>query len=377
MPRIRRAILLAAVLSLLAPAAASADLRVDGRGFGHGIGLSQYGAYGYALRENRDFRWILGHYYQGTDLSRTRGRSVRVLLRQGSSQTVCGATRVRAANGRRVRLSTSRRYSLSRSSGNRLKLYDASARRTRARLAAPVSVTGGSTVCLRGTAENGLRDGKYRGTMVIDREGSRVRAINRVNLEHYLYGVVPAEMPTSWPIEAVKAQAVAARTYALKRLLPGRDYNLFADTRSQVYRGLAAETDRGIQAVKATRRLAVTYRGDLADTFFFSTSGGRTAGNEEIWNSAPVPYLRSVEDPHDNLSPVHTWTETFSRSDAERRLGGLVRGTLESVVVSERTASGRAKTVEIRGSDGTRSATGPEVRTRLGLRSSWFTTTGP
>ena len=374
---IRRILLIAAGAALLAPAAASADLRVEGRGFGHGIGLSQYGAYGYALRENRDFRWILGHYYPGTELSRARGRSVRVLLREGGSQTVCGATRARAANGRRVRLSTSRRYRFSSSSNNRLKLYDASARRTRALLAEPVSVTGGSTVCLRGTAENGVRDGKYRGTMVLDRDGSRVRAINRVNLEHYLYGVVPAEMPTSWAIEAVKAQAVAARTYALKRLLPGRDYNLFADTRSQMYRGLTAETDRGIQAVRATRRLTVTYRGELADTFFFSTSGGRTAGNEEIWNTAPVPYLRSVPDPHDDLSPVHTWTETFTRAGAERRLGSLVRGRLESVVVSERTASGRAKTVEIRGSRGTRTATGPEIRTRLGLRSSWFTTTGP
>lgn len=374
---IRRTLVIAGAAALLAPATASADLRVEGRGFGHGIGLSQYGAYGYALRENRDFGWILGHYYQGTDLSRTRRRSVRVLLRQGSSQTVCGATRARAANGRRVQLSSSRRYRFSRSSRNRLRLYDASARRTRARLAAPVSVSGGATVCLRGTAENGLRNGKYRGRLVLDREGSRVRAINRVNLEHYLYGVVPAEMPTSWPIEAVKAQAVAARTYALKRLRPDREYDVFADTRSQVYRGLAAETDRGTQAVRATRPLAVTYRGDLADTFFFSTSGGRTAGNEEIWNAAPVPYLRSVEDPHDSLSPVHTWTETFTRSDAERRLGSLVRGTLESVVVSERTASGRAKTVEILGSDGTRTATGPEVRTRLGLRSSWFTATGP
>ncbi|MEX2194948.1 MAG: SpoIID/LytB domain-containing protein [Thermoleophilaceae bacterium] len=374
---IRRPALIAVAVALLAPATASADLRIEGRGFGHGIGMSQYGAYGYALRENRDFRWILAHYYQGTEVTDTRARIVRVLLKQSSSQKICGATRARGADGRRERLSSRRSYRFYRSGRDSLRVYDDTRNRTIGRLRAPVRVSGDATVCLRGRAENGVRNGKYRGTFVLDRDGSRVRVINRVHSRHYLYGVVPAEVPTSWPMEAVKAQAVAARTYAFKRLLPDQDHDVFADTRSQVYRGVTAENTRGREAVRDTRELVVTYRGDLADTFFFSTSGGRTAGNEEIWNAAPVPYLRSVEDEYDHLSPVHTWTESLSRSEAERRLGSFVRGTLEDVRVTERTASGRAKTVEIRGSGGTRSASGTELRSRLGLRSSWFTAEGP
>jgi stage II sporulation protein D len=376
---IRHALALALALAaaLLAPATAAAELRIEGRGFGHGIGMSQYGAYGLALREGRDFRAILAHYYQGTRVAKRRARTVRVLLKQSSSQKVCGATRARGAGGRTLRLSDRRMYRFYPSGTAYLRVYDTRARRSLPRLRAPVRVTGGSSVCLRGRAENGVTNGSYRGAFVLDRAGSRVRVINRVHSEHYLYGVVPAEMPTSWPLEAVKAQAVAARTYALKRLTPARDFDVYADVRSQVYRGIAAETRRGTLAVRRTRYLVVTWQGELADTFFHSTSGGRTAANEEIWGGTPVPYLRSVEDPHDDISPVHTWTVTFSRAEAERKLGSLVRGELERVRVIERTPSGRAKTVEIRGSEGTRTASGPEIRTKLGLRSSWFTATGP
>jgi stage II sporulation protein D len=372
-----RTLALLALLALAVPAAASADLRIDGRGFGHGIGLSQYGAYGYAEREGRAFDWILGHYYSGTELRRTRARSVRVLLRRASSQTVCGASLARGADGRRARLSESRAYRLSRSGGGRLRLSDVSSRRTLARLSAPVRISGGRDVCLRGRADNGATDGRYRGTLTIIRDGSRVIAVNRLALEHYLYGVVPDEMPTSWPIEALKAQAVAARTYALKRLRDEGDFDLFADVRSQVYGGLNAEEARGTEAVQRTRGLAVTYQGTLADTFFHSTSGGRTAAIDEVWDAAPVPYLQSVEDPHDNISPVHTWSVSFRREDAERRLGDLVLGQLQELLVTERTVNGRVRTAEIRGSGGVRTATGGQLRARLGLRSDWFTPAGP
>lgn len=372
-----RSLALLALLALAVPAAASADLRIDGRGFGHGIGLSQYGAYGYALREGRSFDWILGHYYPGTELQRTRGRDVRVLLRRASSQTVCGASRALAADGRRVRLIERRSYRLSRSSGGRLRLYDASRRRTLARLRAPVWISGGRDVCLRGRADNGERDGRYRGTLSIDRDGARAIAVNQLRVEHYLYGVVPREMPTSWAIEAVKAQAVAARTYALRGLRPGGDFDLYADVRSQVYGGLNAENARGTAAVRRTRGLAVTYQGALASTFFHSTSGGRTAAIDEVWNAAPVPYLRSVEDPHDDISPVHTWSVSFTREEAERRLGDLVQGRLEELRVTEQTVNGRVRTAEVRGSGGVRTATGAQLRARLGLRSDWFTPTGP
>src|SRR5215207_3549993 len=100
-----------AVLAALVPAAsARADYVIDGRGFGHGVGMSQYGAYGYALREGRDFRWILGHYYPGTSVGRVATARVRVLLRDTRAPKLCGATAVRDAAGRRVRLSDERVY---------------------------------------------------------------------------------------------------------------------------------------------------------------------------------------------------------------------------------------------------------------------------
>src|SRR3954471_10689076 len=101
----------ATVLALLALAApASADYVVDGRGWGHGVGMSQYGAYGYALREGRDFRWILGHYYTGTNVGRVAPARLRVLLRRTRTPKVCGASTLRAARGRRVRLRATRVY---------------------------------------------------------------------------------------------------------------------------------------------------------------------------------------------------------------------------------------------------------------------------
>src|SRR3954447_25217195 len=91
-------------------ASARADYVIDGRGFGHGVGMSQYGAYGYALREGRDFRWILAHYYTGTNVGRVRGSRIRVRLRETRVPRVCGATRLRDARGRRVRLRDTRIY---------------------------------------------------------------------------------------------------------------------------------------------------------------------------------------------------------------------------------------------------------------------------
>lgn len=364
--------LLALALSAALPAAAGADVRVEGRGYGHGVGLSQYGAYGYALREGRAFDWILGHYYRGTRLERRRSRVVRVLLRRSSSQLVCGATLARDARGRRLRLSDSRRYRFVRAGGAALRVDDLRGRRTLARLRAPVRVRGGASVCLGGRAENGVVNGAYRGYLALRRAGAGVVAVNHVRSEAYLYGVVPAEMPTSWPLEAVKAQAVAARSYGLRGLRRGGAFDVYADVRSQVYRGVAGETARGRQAVRATSRLVVTHGGAIAQTFFFSTSGGRTAANEEVFGGAPVPYLRSVPDAHDDLSPVHRWTETFSQADAQRRLGSLVKGQLDSLIVVSRTPSGRAATVEVRGSGGSTRIAATTLRFRLGLRSTWF-----
>lgn len=373
-----RALLIAATLLLLAPAtAAAADVVIDGRGWGHGVGLSQYGAYGFALREGRDHRSILAHYYTGSDYGTAPATRMRVRLKRARAPKISGATRA-VSGGRRVRLREDRGYRFQALNADRVTVIDSATGRTRARLRVPVTVTGGASTVLHGSAENGLSSGAYRGRMVLLREGSGVLAVNHVSLEHYLYGVVPAEMPASWPAEALKAQAVVARSYALTSRAVGGAWDVFADVRSQVYRGVLAEVASTTDAVRATRGRVVTVGGQVAQTFFFSTSGGRTASNEEGFGGAPLSYLRSVEDPHDDLSPVHTWTARFSRREAQRRLRDLVAGRLEGIEVASRTASGRAATVLLRGSEGDATVSAAAVRTALGLRSTWLeTVSGP
>jgi stage II sporulation protein D len=234
-------------------------------------------------------------------------------------------------------------------------------------------VTGGASTMLRGAAENGLRNGLYRGRLVLSRAGRAVLAVNSVGLEQYLYGVVAAEMPASWPAEALKAQAVVARSYALRSLRPGEPYDVFADVRSQVYRGVLAETPATIDAVRATRAGVVTVGGAIAQTFFFSTSGGRTATNEEAFGGAPISYLRSVDDPYDDLSPYHSWTARFTERAAARRLRSVTLGTFRGLKVASRTASGRAETVTVRGSEGDQTVSAATIRTLLELRSVWIT----
>jgi SpoIID/LytB domain protein len=338
----RLVILMAVAVAVLPATASAADLVVHGRGWGHGVGMSQYGAYGYARDELRDHRFILGHYYAGSGYSTARGARMRVRT-------------------------------------NLVAVVNTSTGRTRARLLAPVRVSGGSSTALRGRADNGLRNGIYRGRMLISRDGPHaLLAVNSVALEHYLYGVVPAEMPASWASEALKAQAVVARSYALRSRRPGAPYDVFADVRSQVYRGVPAETSATNAAVRATRAAVVTAGGQVAQTFFFSTSGGRTAGNEEVFGATPISYLRAVDDPHDDISPYHTWTARFGEAEAKRKLRSVTAGELRSLRVASRTASGRAATVLVRGSAGDVAVGAGTIQRLLGLRSVWITrTAGP
>ena len=257
-----RALVLGLAAVLLGPATASgADLVVDGRGWGHGVGLSQYGAYGFALREGRDHRSILAHYYAGSGYDSAPATRVRVRLKRARAPRLSGATRARAADRRRIRLRSGRAYRFEALGRNRVRVVDLVSGRTRARLVAPVNVTGGSSTVLHGPAENGVSGGRYRGLMVLSRDRRAVLAVNHVWLEHYLYGVVPAEMPASWPTEALRAQAVVARSYALASLRRGAPYDVFADVRSQVYRGLLGEVDATTDAVRATNARVVTVRG--------------------------------------------------------------------------------------------------------------------
>jgi stage II sporulation protein D len=263
----RRTLVLAA-LALAVPAAASASpvFVVSGRGWGHGVGMSQYGAQGFASHGWRYGR-ILAHYYRGTRLERVKPREVRVLLAAGRKRvTVSSRTPFRLVDARgRKRLVRGRL-----AFGPKLR-----------GLAGPVRVVAG--------AQPVSLDGRpYRGALVVRSRGGRMSVVNAVTLERYLRGVVPYEMPHHWHPQALRAQAVVARSYTLATLRPGKLFDLYDDVRSQVYGGVRAETVETNLAVGATANQVLTYGGAVATTYYHSTSGGRTANVADVW-SAQVP----------------------------------------------------------------------------------------
>jgi len=276
-----------------AQAAPASTLMITGAGYGHGVGMSQDGAYGYA-RHGWTYQAILAHYYTGTSLGLApSGAIVRVLI------------------------------------------------------------------------------------------GGRVR---RVPLEQYVRGVVSAEVPSEWPLAALEAQAIASRTYALTahagdQSKIGQRFDVYADTRSQVYRGVAAETAQTNAAVAATTGQIVTYAGQPAITYFFASSGGMT---EDVQNgfpgSEPQPWLRGVPDLYE--STRSHWQLSLSFHAAAARLRGLVKGSFRGIEVLRRGRSPRILTAAILGSAGTTQIDGPALAARLGLRDTWAyfgvrTGTGP
>jgi stage II sporulation protein D len=364
------AMVCAAALAAAVPTA-GADVRIDGRGYGHGIGLAQYGAYGYARDGHRDYRWILAHYYRGTRVATAPGATMRVLLQERPEILVSSARELRSPGRSPIALSADRTYRFERSAAD-VRVVDTTTGRTKATVRSPAVAAGSGYVRLRGTAQNGVMSGRYRGDLMIRTGDDGLQAVNRVDLESYLRGVVPAEMPSSWSIEALKAQAVAARSYGLRSRRPEANFDVYADVRSQVYRGITGESDRGTTAVQRTARLAVYDGSAVAQTLFFSSSGGRTANVDEEWGGPAVPHLQSVDDPYDTISPYHRWTVSLSNAEMQQRLGALVKGDFLGIAVTARNSSGRTATVDIAGAGGTTQATGVQIRTALGLRSTWF-----
>ena len=259
-------------------AAGAATLVIEGAGDGHGVGMSQEGALGYA-EHGYGYAAILAHYYTGTALGTAPASStVRVLL-----------------NGR----------------------------------------------------------------------------VRRLGLESYVRGVVGAEMPASWPLAALEAQAVASRTYALTDHAGGSRFDVYADTRSQLYLGTKAQTTQTDAAVSATAGQIVTYGGQPAITYFFASSGGET---EDVQNgfpgAAPEPWLQGVADPFDQ-GPQHSWSVSMSFAAAGAKLRGLVRGAFRGIEVLRRGYSPRILTAYVLGSRGRTLVGGGELASRLGLDDSW------
>jgi stage II sporulation protein D len=328
-------------------------LVVTGHGLGHGLGMAQWGAYGYA-QHGWTYDRILAHYYPGTTLGTTKVASIRVLLAQEATATLSAAVA----------------WSVTDASGTVVQLAPA----TPVTIAADLTVDGRTlTAPLTFRAAQPLQvDGKpYRGRIVVTALGKAVQIVDVVGLEQYVKGVVAEEMPSGWATGALKAQAVATRSYALGNLARAGTFDLYGDGRSQVYGGVDAETPSASAAVDATKHQVVLYNGKVADTMFFSSSGGRTASAKET-TGISVPYLTSVADPYDTISPYHDWGPVlFDLAKVAKALKLTV--PIDDLQVTP-GASGRARTVTVlTGGEPSTTFSGNQIRTALNLRSTWFT----
>ncbi len=330
-------------------------LVLTGHGYGHGMGMGQWGAYGYALHG-----WtapqIIAHYYSGTTLADDPAPNVRVLLAAGRSQVSLDSAsrwRVVDARGKKLHLPAG-------------PLVVAATLRVRGHaLVSPLTFTAGAT-----PLEVGGRP--YHGKVVVVSNGRTLQIVNTVAMSDYLDGVVGSEMPSTWPAAALEAQAIAARSYALAAIdddVTASPFDLYSDTRSQVYGGIKAESPPVIEAVQATGGEVVLYDGQVATTYYSASTGGQTVSAEEVTGKA-VPYLSSVADPYDTYSPYHDWGPIlFTAAEAGKKLGlpgPLV--ALETVPgpsyhVMSATAVGATTQVTL---------SGPQVEADLGLRSTWF-----
>jgi stage II sporulation protein D len=358
MRRLAPAAALAAVLVLAAPAGAATRFYIRGAGFGHGVGMSQYGAQGFA-EHGWGYATILRHYYTGTRLGVVdAGWRVRVLL---SSPRTARVGHVSWAGPKR--LTASRRYAVRATGGGLLELRTSGGRRV-ARFTSPLVLRGP-----RGWTR--LGGAGYRGSLQIyARAGGRVDVVNVLGLDAYVRGVVAREMPASWAQEALRVQAVAARTYAVTT---GAGRLLYPDTRSQVYGGMGAETASVNAAVAATRGQVVTYAGRPVVTYFFSTSGGHTENVENSFLGAePQPWLRGVDDPYDGIAPRHRWTFRRTTAWAQARLGRLVKGRFRGIKVLRRGASPRIVRAQVLGTRGRTTVTGPTLRSRFDAYDTWM-----
>ncbi len=216
-----------------------------------------------------------------------------------------------------------------------------------------------------------IGDRWYRGRTQLVSTQKGLVAVNHVDLEEYLYSVLGAEMSASWPQEALKAQAVAARSFALHKSAQTNNgvYDVGDTTTWQVYKGLETEAITTQQAVRATAGQVMTHGSEIILAVFHSSSGGHTENVEDIWMQ-PLPYLRGVVD-YDMGAPVYEWTKYFSKSELSRKISGV--GTVTSMVPERKTPRGRIVTMRVRGTGGSRRISGNDLRQALGLRSTLFT----
>lgn len=370
----------------------SGSVTFYGRGYGHGVGLSQYGARGRALAGQRA-ETILAHYYAGTTLGRVSPSTpVRVLVLAAFAPT---ATAPLVLHGR------SGTWTVDGLSGT----WPADARLA----IAPTTSAGVATWRMTVTSSTGatlasgirccsvrLRpqqsstrfqvDSKpssydtYRGTIRVYGSSTKVSVVNELGLDLYLRGVVPCEMPYTWPTQALRAQAIAARSYAVAHLHPTTgSWDVRDDSSSQVYRGVKAERAATTSVVDGDAGTVLFAGSAVANALFHSTGGGATENNEYAFPTStgtvvasPVSYLRGSGDraadgtPYDAGSPFASWqTATYTVAQLSSYLAKDSRtnvGTLTSIDLTRRGVSGRLYRVTLSGTLGTKAVSGDVFR---------------
>jgi stage II sporulation protein D len=343
----------AAALAIPAVASGGTVFLLDGRGWGHGVGMSQWGAEGYA-RHGFDYKQILAHYYPDTHVGVAQPREVRVLLVESKPSVRIGSTApfmVVDARGRKLHLPA------------RAVVIDKRFMLQHLRLAQPLRFVAGAQPLEVDLAA-------YRGDVVVKAKPDGLMAVNELPLDRYLRGVVPWEAPKGWHQQTYEAQAVAARSYTLATLKPGQDFDLYPDARSQMYGGVAAERMETNLAIGATAGQVLVWRDRIVPGYYFSSSGGRTSSVHDAWPRAhQVPYLVSVADPYDYISPHHVWpTQVLSAGKVASALG--VSGVRDIQVLYN--SSGRARAVRVLTTHGWRQFSGDMVRTKFDLGSMDF-----
>lgn len=405
---LRRLVVAAASVALVASVVAAPTARADtavkpldgvitveGAGWGHGIGMSQYGAWG-AAKAGLSYASILKFYYSGVSIgSLPSGNTIRVWIKKDddSRLTVRPASGLRLKNlssGSTKSLPTGSKYrywQLRISNGDQRLYYKNSSGSYVRTTWQPTSGqvwwfenwnVGYVQVVLPGGT---VKD--YRHRVTLRRYGSGARTVNRLTMEQYLKSVVPSEMPTFWHREAVKAQAVAARSYAARTragVSSSAVYDICDDTYCQVYKGLATRTKSGRTvneysasnaAVSGTVNKVVTYGGSVALTMFSSSNGGYSA-------PGPHAYLKPKADPYDNDIKSQTWTKSLTTATIKKAFPSI--GTPISVQVTKRDGygswGGRVETVVIRGTLGSKTVTGGTFKRTFGLKERLFVLKG-
>lgn len=378
-------------------AAPDATFTLFGSGFGHGLGMSQWGAFGLA-NQGWDHQRILTHYYSGTQVGQGPDLDkVRVGLVDGVGSVHLAAKQasvtlhVESPDGQVVATIPNGSTYLVKGASGSYKVVDGNGD--------PLASVDGSKKLFATYQDAGalLRSAEAghtynRGWVELndytpcDGCQARLRMIAIVTPQAYLYGL--GEVPSSWPAEAMQAQAVAARSYAeyvinaLGQNRAGCNCALYDDTRNQVYAGWDHEGENGgqdwVKAVDATAGQVVLYQGRVIDALYMSSSGGYTENNEYVWGGTPVPYLRGVCDPGDYTSSNHAavWKVSLSASDVTSKLRPYTGdiGTVKGFAGVTRGVSGRVRSVKVVGTSGSKSVAGSTVRGALGLLDDrlWF-----